>query len=307
MTIRALGKHYFGDDDVPLTVRRIDERAGLHHEHDLTEVPHDHDFCELVLVVKGYGMHCVDDGTYPLQAGDVFLIQGFRRHCYKDRHSMVFYNIMYNPEKLGLPADRLNAIPGYQAMFVLEPAYRRRHQFSSRLHLDRIELAQAETLARQIQEECGNREPGWEVAAIARLQELIVFLARQYSRTGAESGQALLRVASVIGCIETDYAKAWTLGKLAEFARMSESSLSHVFKEATGHPPIDYLLRVRIQRAMILLREAGLPISIVAGRIGISDSNYFTRQFRRITGTTPREFRRTGQVGIPADAGKSKS
>jgi AraC-like DNA-binding protein len=297
MTIRALGKHYFGDNEVPLTVRRIDERAGTHHEHDLTEVLHDHDFCELVLVVQGHGTHCVDDDTYPLQAGDVFLIQGFRRHCYRDRRNLVFYNIMYNPETLGLPADRLNAIPGYQAMFVLEPAYRRRHQFSSRLRLGRLELAQAEALARQIQEECGNREPGWEVAAIARLQELIVFLARQYSRTGTESGQALLRVAAVIGCIETDYAKAWTLPRLADFARMSESSLSHVFKEATGHPPIDYLIRVRVQRAMTLLRESSLPISSVADRVGFSDSNYFTRQFRRIAGTTPRDFRCTGQVG----------
>lgn len=296
MVVRALGKHYFGDNDVPLTVRLIDERAGEHHEHDLTEVMHDHDFSELVLVVKGQGTHCVDDGAYPIRAGDVFLVQGFRRHCYRDRRGLVFFNVMFNPERLGLPADRLNAIPGYQAMFVLEPAYRRRHQFSSRLRLDRIELAQAESLARQIQEECDRREPGWEVAAIARLQELIVFLSRQYTQTGTESGQALLRVASVIGCIETDYGQPWTLDKLASSARMSASSLSHVFKEATGHPPIDYLIRVRIQRAMTLLRETAMPVSNVAGRVGFSDSNYFTRQFRRITGVSPREFRRTGQV-----------
>ena len=72
---------------------------------------------------------------------------------------------------------------------------------------------------------------------------------------------------------------------------MSESNLLRIFKEATGQTPIDYRLRLRIKHAMRLLCDTDDPISRIASQVGFSDSNYFTRQFRTIIGTTPRAYR----------------
>ena len=70
---------------------------------------------------------------FPVTAGDVFLLQGRQRHYFHDRQDLDLVNIMYDPEKIGLPENELRRMPGYCAMFILEPTYRRQHRFASRL------------------------------------------------------------------------------------------------------------------------------------------------------------------------------
>jgi len=48
---------------------------------------------------------------------------------------------------------------------------------------------------------------------------------------------------------------------------------------------------VRIHRAMELLKEADLSIAEVAQQVGFADSNYFSRQFRALVGSSPRGYR----------------
>jgi AraC-like DNA-binding protein len=75
---------------------------------------------------------------------------------------------------------------------------------------------------------------------------------------------------------------------------MSECTFLRKFREATGFSPTDYLLRSRIRRAEELLARRKLSITEVAARCGFEDSNYFSRQFRRVTGVSPRAHRRSG-------------
>ncbi len=198
---------------------------------------------------------------------------------------------MYDPEKIGLPENELRKMPGYCAMFMLEPAYRRQHRFASRLHLKRVPLAHAERLAEEMEKESEETGPGYEVALRAKLLELLVFLSRAYTKTDTTEAHALLRVGNVIGALENNYAKEWSLDELTAIAHMSRSNLMRVFRKATGQTPIEYLIRLRIQRAMELLRNSDLSITEIALEIGFNDSNYFTRQFRRVLGESPRSFR----------------
>ncbi len=73
---------------------------------------------------------------------------------------------------------------------------------------------------------------------------------------------------------------------------MSEGNLHKVFKEATGQSPIDYLIKLRLQRSMDLLSDTGLSITEIAFKTGFNDSNYFTRHFKKIIGTTPSRYRK---------------
>ncbi len=289
----ADGIHYFGLDGVPLAVRRVrtDPAHTPSHPHDLTEVEHSHDFCELVIVTQGRAMHCLEGDDFPVTAGDIFLLQGRQRHYFFDREDLVLTNIMYEPEGIGLPEGDLRKLAGYSAMFLLEPTYRRQHRFASRLHLKRVPLAHVERLTEEMERECTDRPPGYEVAVRAKLLELIVYLSRAYTESDTTEAHALLRVGNVIGALEHDYAKEWRVADLLSIAHMSRSTLMRVFRRATGQTPIEYLVRLRIQKAMELLRNSGRTITEIAMDVGFNDSNYFSRQFRRLTGTPPRQFR----------------
>ena len=83
-----------------------------------------------------------------------------------------------------------------------------------------------------------------------------------------------------------------TMRDLARAAGMSERSLSRSFHSALGQSPIEYLLNVRLQRAEELLLAGPTPISQIAFEVGFGDANYFTRQFRKRRGLSPRQFRK---------------
>ena len=290
-TIIADGKDYFGSNGFPLVVGRcqiIDIPAS---SHDLTEVEHSHDFCELVIVTKGRGLQCLEGMDLPITAGDIFLLQGRQRHFFHDRENLELINVMYNPDQLVLPEKDLRSMPGYCAMFMLEPTYRKQHRFASRLHLKRVQLAKALAITDEMERECQNRTPGREVVLRAKLQELIAYLARAYTQENSTEAQALLRVGDVIVAMENDHTTNWKLDDLARIAHMSKNNLLKVFRKATNQTPIDYLMRLRVQRAMDLLRNPELSITDIAFSVGFNDSNYFTRQFRKITGIPPRQFR----------------
>jgi AraC-like DNA-binding protein len=292
----ADGIHYFGATGFPLAVRRVqtDSKNTHSHPHDLTEVEHSHDFCELVIVTRGSAMHMLEGKDFPVTAGDVFLLQGRQSHYFFERKNLDLINIMYDPAKIALPESELRRMPGYCAMFMLEPTYRRQHRFASRLHLKRVPLARLEHLVDEMERECAEDVPGREVALRAKLLELMVFLSRAYTSTDTTEAHALLRVGHVIGALENDFSRDWKLEDLLDIAHMSRSNLMRVFRKATGQPPIEYLVRLRIQRAMELLRGTDLSVTEVALEVGFNDSNYFTRSFRKASGQSPRQYRQSG-------------
>ena len=65
---------------------------------------------------------------------------------------------------------------------------------------------------------------------------------------------------------------------------------SRIFQEFLHETPIGHLIRVRIDHASELLRRTDLPVSEIAFRCGFRDTNYFSLQFKKTTGLSPREF-----------------
>jgi len=299
--ILAEGRNYFEDADYPITARHVvtSFSKAPSHEHDLTEVKHAHDFCELVLVVGGTAMHWLNGDEFPVLAGDVFLLQGKQDHYFHNRDRLEMINIMYDPDRIELPENRLLKMPGYCALFLLEPVFRKQHRFSSRLHLERLSLSRAERIALEMVVEVDRHEDGFESALLGKLIDLIVFLSRSYQETQSESNRsaALLRVGSVISSMEQNYAREWKLDDFVEMSRLSRSHFMRTFARATGQPPLEYLIQLRLQNAMRLLRNSQLTVSQIAFEVGFNDSNYFTRQFTRRKGVSPLAYRKSFGAG----------
>ena len=81
--------------------------------------------------------------------------------------------------------------------------------------------------------------------------------------------------------------------RIGEVAGMSESRFSHVFKEETGISFMEYVGMVRMEKARELLQNTDLRINEIAEQIGISNPNYFSAQYKKRTGQSPNEFRRS--------------
>ena len=83
-----------------------------------------------------------------------------------------------------------------------------------------------------------------------------------------------------------------SLSELAGEFDLSPYHFSRLFKEATGFPPHEYQLQLRIARARVLLRRSPEKnLAHIACELGFSDESHFRRHFKRIVGMTPGRFR----------------
>lgn len=272
----------FADEAFPLAFRR-------HDDHGDTDV-HTHEFYELVVILAGHGRHITDREEYPLKGGDVFLLRGEMEHGYADTERMTLVNILFDPDRLGLPMAYLQDVAGYHALFHVEPRLRAQDRFRNRLRLAEEELAEAAKMIVRIQQELERKRPGYRFQACADLMNLIEFLSRCYSHVNRQSDRSLLRVSEVLSYIEQHYREPLTVEQLTRIAHMSESTLLRTFRRILGRTPIEHVIRLRVMRAAELL-QGDTRITEAAFECGFSDSNYFSRQFRQIVGVSPRQFR----------------
>jgi AraC-like DNA-binding protein len=82
-----------------------------------------------------------------------------------------------------------------------------------------------------------------------------------------------------------------SLAELADVAQMSPTRFAHLFKDATGQTPHQYVMMCRMARAKHLLTETTLPLHEIGAQVGYGDQSHFTALFRRYVTTTPKAHR----------------
>ncbi len=82
-----------------------------------------------------------------------------------------------------------------------------------------------------------------------------------------------------------------SLNTLTEYLAISNSYFSAIFKGKTGSTFIEYLTRLRMERAKQILSMTDRRTYEVAEDVGFSDPHYFSVAFKRVTGMTPKEYR----------------
>ncbi|MFF1882220.1 AraC family transcriptional regulator [Pseudarthrobacter sp. NPDC058196] len=80
--------------------------------------------------------------------------------------------------------------------------------------------------------------------------------------------------------------------ELARLAGLSVSHFSALFKAATGMGLVEYTTRLRCARARELLLTTDATVADIAATVGYTDTFYFSRKFKAVSGVSPREFRR---------------
>lgn len=87
-----------------------------------------------------------------------------------------------------------------------------------------------------------------------------------------------------------------TLEELSRELEMSKSTLNTVFRQCTGHAPMDFFLRLKMKEACKLLRSGHRYIYETAQLLGYQDPYYFSRAFKKVVGVSPRAYQ-NGQNG----------
>ena len=91
--------------------------------------------------------------------------------------------------------------------------------------------------------------------------------------------------------IDRNYKKDISAKDVAGILGYSDVYFSKVFKQLFDDNFINYLTKIRIDRAKLLLKDVSFNIKEVGKSVGYADSNYFTKVFKRSIGMSPSEYR----------------
>lgn len=101
------------------------------------------------------------------------------------------------------------------------------------------------------------------------------------------------KVRRAIEFMSDNYRSRISLRSVAQAVDLSPCRLAHLIKEHTGKTVVQLIDEMRIRHAQHLLRRTSLKAEAIALESGFGDHSYFIKHFRRLTGTTPRKYRRS--------------
>lgn len=256
--------------------------------------PHDHNFDEIVIILNGSAVQYINTDSYPVFAGDVYIVKGESIHYFLEQHNFKVFNIGFQPWVLNDFSRLVARTPGYAALFNAEPAYRKQSHFSQHLHLDSRQLHALTQLLHALKDAIDAVSNDLLVTAL--FMQITGFLCRTYHETANNSFRHDNPYANIVNYINSNYTSTITLEELSRHSGLSKNGIIAIFKRLYHTTPIQYINTLRIYRAEDLLRSTDMSITQVTLECGFNDSNYFTRTFRRINGMTPRDFRNVSHI-----------
>lgn len=106
------------------------------------------------------------------------------------------------------------------------------------------------------------------------------------------ANKSLVQINQAKEYIEANYMNNITLEELGAYIGFNPSYFSSLFKKETGSSFIEYLSKIRIEKAKDLLRESDLRIQDICLMVGYSDVKYFSKLFIKHTGLKPKDYRK---------------
>ena len=152
-------------------------------------------------------------------------------------------------------------------------------------------------LIEQIFEEMKEKKPYYKEAVRGMAFALFMEIARN-NRQGREEnekypkymGGAQLNVA--VEYVEHNYALNFKISELAEVCHMSETHFRRVFQERMNMTPVEYINFVRVKKACELIDKTDISMEDVAEKVGFVTPSTFNRNFRRVIGTSPYQWKK---------------
>ena len=278
--------NFFTDDETfPFFIQ-----YGAHNENLFL---HSHEnFQELVIVLNGDAIHIVNDEEFYISKGDVFIIGSDTAHGYRDTHNFQICNIMFHFDFFFDGTYDIKETSGFQGLFVIEPILTKKHSFQNRLKLDIFYYEKVRKHIDRMVTEYEQKNTGYKTYLIGAFYTLSVLLSRLYSDSEPQREYDVIGMAKSIAHIESHYTDNLTINTLAKIAGFSARHYTRRFFEIKQTTPTHYIQTMRLEKACYYLTSTDLSMSSIALQCGFTDSNYFSRLFKKHYGISPTLYRK---------------
>lgn len=239
---------------------------------------HSHEFVEMVFVESGSAVQKVNSETVELRRGDMFVIADDSEHSMRptcEENDFKVVNIIWCKDFIEFD---------YSAFSPLKPV-----DISSRQEM--VSLVYKALAAYEGNEKyCDGIMRGCIYFLLSGLGQMSDGETKSMRNHGADYVELAVKF------ISDNFYKKISLADVAEYVGLSSGYLQKLFNRERRTSVIEYLLRYRVEQSCKLLIESDKTISEISDVIGFSDIKNFHYAFKRITGITPNEYRRTHTI-----------
>ncbi len=227
----------------------------------------------MIYCVEGRGWLQLGQGQWPISKGTVFVCPPGTAHSYG--------------------ADVQEPWTKYWLHFCggLAPHYMEQLGFTADQPVQHV--GENAKILTGIQDVFHSLEPGYSqshlLMATAHLQSILAYM---HSLIRSQVPQRAVDAAAVIAFMLDNVGGTLTLDEIAAYANVSKYHLVRVFKETTGYTPMDYYIRLKMQRACQLLESSAVTVGSIAAALGFNSPYYFSTTFKRVIGQSPQQYRR---------------
>lgn len=253
---------------------------------------HWHKEMEICYIKNGYGKYRINEKDFDFVKGDCFIINNNEIHLCHDDHDLVMTVIMFDPSFLwsGLsnPID-------YE---YVRPFWETDGRFGNKLESKNPYSSLIANVIYEMDQEYAAKEKGFQLMMKSLLLKLMTIMIRYYTPddgAGADLStqkQNARKMKTVIAYLEDNFRDSITLAELSTVVSMSVPSLINHFKTFTGVTPVDFLIRIRISNAKIMLTNTDKSILEIAESCGFHSLSNFNHLFKSYVGLSPREYRK---------------
>ncbi len=250
---------------------------------------HCHPECEITLNIKNNGTRIIGNNVELFDEYDLVLIAGNVPHCYN------YYKTEDRlPENHGITVHFSRTLFGEELLNQHEMTKVRQllNEASRGVAFSVQDAKEAEKYLTAMLQHSG-------VEKIINFLQVINLMCNSQSRRilstntfkSAFDTYTSKRMALVYNYIKDNFNKQISLESISTLVNLKPFSFSKYFKKSTGSGFVEYINQVRTNRACYLLRETYKTISEIARECGFKSVSNFNKQFRKITGISPREYR----------------
>ncbi len=255
---------------------------------------HRHTAFEIGYIRKGTGTYAVGEKTYGIEQGDVFLYSTNEPHCITNISSdegMEIMSIKFEPRFIWAGGNDV-----FDSKF-LRIFLDRSSRFENRLDRRNPALDEIRALMCKVEDEFLSHRPEYELMVKIYLLTILAIANRSFGYVSevkkpfSVQVKQLSQIERAIDFINAHYCDDLSLEEISESANMSKNYFSSLFKRLNGMSPWDYITVKRIELACSLLRSTESSMIDIACECGFNNSANFNRAFRKVTGSSPRDYR----------------
>ncbi|NLK74481.1 MAG: helix-turn-helix transcriptional regulator [Clostridiales bacterium] len=249
---------------------------------------HDHDYTELAVILSGKGKYLLDGKEHEVETGDIIFCNPGTKH----KH------IVYNQNE-----PIIKFIAGF-TNFHFKNMQANTIDFKDNdciIHTTSELRQEISMLCYAMISEKESSKAGKYFMIKSYLMQMLLLIIRELSEIdnteqkgcNIESYNKSYAVNRIINYLNENYDKKISLEQIAHNMYLSPVYISKIFKEETGESPINYLIKIRLEKAKeILLSDDGDSIKNVANRVGYDDVYHFSKLFKKYYGISPLYYRK---------------